>query len=226
MTSIYEKELGDDFSKLHPLLQKKFSLFSESGQYAIGRGTMTLIEGGIFLLKPLFLLATKRNLLFPERGENVPFSIINFAYKDPYGRETVSWVRRFGFPKKTRAFDATMVYSEKRKGIIDYLGNRQGLVSPLFFRVTKTGGLEITSDRAYFVYKGKRVVAPKWASPYATICEEVNKENGEITIHVLVEHPVFGKLVEYKGSFKLSFATLSELKNIDSLYPVRYSEQE
>ncbi|MBB5061444.1 hypothetical protein HDF16_006180 [Granulicella aggregans] len=44
----------------------------------------------------------------PEYGKDVRFRIENYAYIDPLGRETVSWVRTF-FTKRKRRFDAYMI---------------------------------------------------------------------------------------------------------------------
>ena len=40
MMSIYQRALGAEFSKLHPRIQQRFSLTSESGVAAIGTGVM------------------------------------------------------------------------------------------------------------------------------------------------------------------------------------------
>jgi len=52
--------------------------------------------------------------MFPDAGLNVPFRIENYACRDPLGRETVTWIRRFAFPQHTRCFDATMIRSAAR----------------------------------------------------------------------------------------------------------------
>ena len=59
--------------------------------------------------------------MFPERGKNVPFSIENYAFLDEFGRETVSWIRKFQ-TTTPRRFDAYMIYSDERGKIVDYLG--------------------------------------------------------------------------------------------------------
>ncbi|MDQ0256835.1 hypothetical protein J2S74_004257 [Evansella vedderi] len=225
MKSIYERVLGDNFHQLHPLLQRKFSLHSESEEIAIGEGTMTYIQGGKSWMRPLFSLGAARHLFFPERGTNIPFKIENAAYKDPFGRETVAWIRRFYFPKITRAFDATMIYSEQKHGIIDFLGNKQRLISPLNFYVTETGGLNIVSEIPYLWLGGMRVHSPKWAGPTAQIKEEVI-EGSEVSIHVEVRHPLFGLLIEYSGSFHLSFISTRNLKERKDFFPGRYEKRE
>jgi hypothetical protein len=60
----------------------------------------------------------------------VPFTIENYAYRDPLGRETVTWVRTFETTKRRR-FDAYMIWSEQRGRIVDYLGTHQHLAVDL-----------------------------------------------------------------------------------------------
>ncbi|MCD8511805.1 MAG: DUF4166 domain-containing protein [Bacillus sp. (in: Bacteria)] len=150
----------------------------------------------------------------------------NVAYEDPFDRESVAWRRRFYFPGKTRAFDATMIYSEKRQEILDYLGNKQRLISPLHFQVTDTGGLEISSKETYLWCFNRRIIAPSFAGPTANIREEVvDGEKGVVSIHVKVDHPLFGSLIEYRGTFQLTFVPVSP-EEMEGFYPIGYDERE
>jgi hypothetical protein len=64
---------------------------------------------------PFLYVGTWRSIMFPEHGKDVPFRIENYAYIDPLGRETLSWVRTFS-TKHKRRFDAYMIFSEERGG--------------------------------------------------------------------------------------------------------------
>ena len=120
MPSIYEKKLGADFAKLHPQIRKRFGLTSAAGMTSIGRGVMERIWYAKWAALPLYI-GTKRHVMFPAAGERIPFTIENYAYTDSFGRETVTWLRKFAFPDCVRRFDATMIYSERRCGIVDLL---------------------------------------------------------------------------------------------------------
>ena len=50
--------------------------------------------------------------------------IKNYPYLDPYGRETITFVREYSVRSRPSRFDATMVLAGGR--LVDYLG-RQGL---------------------------------------------------------------------------------------------------
>ena len=140
------------FRSLHPEIQRRFSLTSEGERGpAVGTGTMdTVWHGALCSCLPFLYVGTWRSIMFPERGRNVPRSSIqNYAYRDPLGRETVTWVRTF-HTSKVRRFDAYMIYSEERGCIVDYLGTHQHLAVDLELRVAENGGLKIRSGAQRF----------------------------------------------------------------------------
>src|SRR5207244_13583034 len=114
MSSIYQKVLGSDFKRLHPKIQERFGFSSGDGVACIGRGVMDEIWHGRFYTLPFLYIGSWRRIMFPERGQNVPFTIGNYAFVDKFGRETITWIREFKI-KKPRRFDAYMIYSEQRK---------------------------------------------------------------------------------------------------------------
>ena len=100
-----------------------------------------------------FFTLERRNIMFPQKGKDIPFTIENYAYKDKFGRETVTWVRKYQFPKRVRRFDATMIYSDKRKRIVDYLGTHQHLAVDIEMTVAENGGIKLRSGELRF-YEG------------------------------------------------------------------------
>lgn len=90
--------------------------------------------------------------MFPESGRNVPFTFENYAFVDQFGRETVSWMRTFQ-SRRERRFDAHMVYSDARRGIVDYLGSHQHLAVDIDLSVDEDGGLRLRSGAQRF-YEG------------------------------------------------------------------------
>jgi Domain of unknown function (DUF4166) len=138
MTSIYQQALGADFDRLHPRLQERFGFSSADNVCQIGTGVMTDIWRGPFWTLPFLLIGSTRRVLFPSRGKQIPFTISNYAYADSFGRETVTWSRRFKMRNRIRAFDATMILSNERGKIIDYLGTHQHLAVISTARSTAT----------------------------------------------------------------------------------------
>jgi hypothetical protein len=83
------------------------------------------------------------------------FTVRNYAYLDPYGRETVTWIRNFA-THHPRRFDAYMIYSKERGCIVDYLGTHQHLAVDIHLSVDDRGGLRLRSgaQRFYASTKG------------------------------------------------------------------------
>ena len=133
MTSIFEATLGADFARLSPMMQKRFGVGLDAGYACVGTGVMTEIRRGPWWVVPFLQIGKLRNILVPDVGKNVPFTIENYPYRDPLGRETVTFVREYRIRDRLRRFDATMVLNQGR--VLDYLGTHQHLAVDLDLRV-------------------------------------------------------------------------------------------
>jgi hypothetical protein len=191
MKSIYEHVLGADFDRLHPRIQQRFALTSTCGRAAIGRGIMDEVWRGRFYTLPFLYLGTWRNIMFPERGHDVPFEIENWAYRDRFGRETVTWLRTFELPR-TRRFDA-------------YMGTHQHLAVDLDLSVDERGGLRLRSGEQRFYEGPARFRFPLFFSGVADMCEWFDDSTGRYRIDVSVTNRVWGPLFGYRGSFDVEW---------------------
>ena len=201
MTSIYQEMLGDDFHHLHPKLQWRFGFSSADGVCQIGTGVMDEIWRGRAFTLPFLLLGSTRRVLFPSRGRDVPFTISNYAYVDGFGRETVTWSRRFKMRRKYRAFDATMVRSPARGVIVDYLGTHQHLAVDIHCSVDDEGAMCLRSGEQRF-YEGRIGFRfPAILTGVATVREWWDESAEMFRIDVGVANRVFGPLFGYRGSF-------------------------
>ncbi|MFD2672631.1 DUF4166 domain-containing protein [Marinicrinis sediminis] len=226
MRSIYEQALGEDFKKLHPNMQQRFGMNSTSGIAQVGTGTMDRIWVGHRVFRPFLALGTKRHTLFPDTGREVPFMIENYAYLDGFGRETVTWVRTFDFGRKQRRFDATMIYSQQRGGIVDYLGTHQHLAVDIELSVNEKGGLHLVSTRQRWYEKWIGLSVPLLLSGTAEFQEWYDEETAHFRIKVKVSHPVFGPIFGYEGRFKLETKTLKGNEVPIHVKPVREERRE
>lgn len=223
MTSIYQQVLGEDFQKLHPQIQRRFGFDSTDHLASIGHGIMDEIWYGPPYTLPFLYIGTWRNIMFPEKGQNVPFTIQNYAFVDPIGRETVTWVRTFEL-SKTRRFDAYMIYSEARDCIVDYLGNHEHLAVDIHMSVDKRGGICIRSgqQRFYEGFIGFRF--PMLFSGIAEVCEWYDDETEKFRIEVNVHNKIWGKLFGYRGSFDVEWRETDTVPA--ELLPHRYEPRE
>jgi hypothetical protein len=208
MSSIYQTAMGSDFFRLHPQIQKRFGFSSKDNIAAIGRGTMDQIWHGPIYTLPFLYVGTWRRIMFPEHGKNVPFTIANYAYKDCYDRETVTWLRTFN-TRKVRRFDAYMIYSEPRKRIIDYLGTHQHLAVDIDLSVDERGGLKLRSGDQRFYEKVIGFRFPLMFSGVADVCEWYDDAEQRFKIKVEVKNTAWGRLFGYSGSFDVQWLAMN-----------------
>lgn len=220
MISIYQKAMGPEFGNLHPQIQRRFSLTSESGIAAIGTGVMDRIWHGAPYTLPFLYVGTWRSIMFPEQGRDVPFRIQNYAYCDTLGRETVTWARTFA-ARKERRFDAYMIYSEERGCIVDYLGTHQHLAVDLELSVTPNGGLRLRSGAQRF-YEGRVAFSfPLFFSGVAEVCEWYDDEKGCFQIEVSAANRTWGKLFGYNGQFQVEWRPVTPGEVPAAILPLR-----
>jgi hypothetical protein len=219
MTSIFESALGADFARLSPMMQKRFGVGLDAGYGCVGSGTMSRIRRGPWWVVPFLYIGKLRNILIPDVGTDVPFTIENFPYTDPFGRETVTFVREYQVRKKPSRFDATMILSNGR--VLDYLGTHQHLAVDLDLQVEDDGSLRLTSDAQRF-YEGRFIAFrfPMLFSGRAELHERYDDEAGVFRIRMEVHNRLLGFLFGYEGEFTCVFPAASDAP--ERLKPVRH----
>lgn len=226
MTSMYQRALGDDFQRLHPMIQKRFGFSSADCVASIGRGVMERVWRGAFYTVPFLWVGAWRSIMFPDQGVDVPFTIENYAYVDSFGRETVTWVRTFDLPGKRRRFDATMVYSEKRGLVVDYLGTHQHLAVDIHLSADPKGGLRLRSGKQRF-YEGPIGFSfPMACSGYADVHEWYDEKREQFGIEVYVANKVWGPLFGYRGWFDVEWRSCDAASTPAHVKPVREERRE
>jgi hypothetical protein len=207
--SIYQIALGEEFKTLHPRIQERFGFSSADRVASIGRGVMQEVWRGGFYTLPFLYVGTWRRIMFPETAQNVPFQIENYAYRDRFGRETVTWLRTFE-TRKRRRFDAYMIYSNQRGKIVDYLGTHQHLAVDIEVKAGNNGGLCLRSGEQRFYEGAFALRFPMLFSGVANVCEWFDDETGKYQINVNVSNKVWGPLFGYRGSFDVEWVKISE----------------
>jgi hypothetical protein len=198
MKSIYESVLGENFKLLHPRIQDRFGFKSSDGVACVGTGVMERVWHGALYTMPFLCLGSWRRIMFPEQGTAIPFTIKNYAYKDQYDRETVTWIRTFE-TSVTRRFDAYMIFSERRDCIVDYLGTHQHLAVDIDLSVDERGGLRLRSGAQRFYEGSLGFTFPLLFSGIADVCEWYNDRDEQFHIEVNVRNRVWGPLIRLQG---------------------------
>ncbi|MBL1085758.1 DUF4166 domain-containing protein [Streptomyces actinomycinicus] len=221
MTSIFQTVMGPGFHRLHPALQRRFSVGLASGEACTGRGVMDRIWHGPAFVKPFLALGATRNILVPRADRNVPFVIENVPYTDTHGRETVSFVRTFDLPGRSCRFDAQMVLGPHGDRILDYLGTHQHLATDLHLRAEPDGSLLIRSGTHRFREGPVDVRVPELVGATAEVREAYDERTGRFRIRVRVVNRYFGPLFGYEGSFTASYTDVRTCGVRPGLRPVR-----
>ncbi|MBO1900804.1 DUF4166 domain-containing protein [Leucobacter weissii] len=194
--------MGGDFERLHPQLQRRFGVGVSAGYGCVGRGVMRELRRGPWWVRPFLAFGATRNIMFPERGRDVPFQIDNHPYVDGFGRETVTFVRTMEVRRgRRRRFDATMIFSETRGGIVDYLGTHQHLAVDLSLEATAEGALRLTSGEQRFYAGPLGFRFPLLLSGSATLLERYDDERECFVVDLEVRNRVLGLLFGYRGEF-------------------------
>jgi hypothetical protein len=226
MTSIYQQAMGAEFEKLHPMIQKRFGFSTDDGIASIGRGVMEKVWLGRFHTLPFLYVGSWRNIMFPESGENVPFTIENYAYRDSFGRETVTWIRTFDFGDHRRRFDATMIHSQERRKIVDYMGTHQHLAVDIDLGVAPDGGLILQSG-SQRVYEGALAVRfPTIFTGTAQVREWFEESTSRFRIEVEVSNRQWGRLFGYRGWFHVAWRPCDPGEIPSHARPVREESRE
>jgi hypothetical protein len=205
--AVFPRALGEDFARLHPMMQRRFGVSLEGAYGCIGRGVMTRIRRGPWWTVPFLHVGRLRNILIPDVGDDVPFTIENHAYLDPFGRETVTFVREYQVPGRARAsrFDATMVVDPVRTNVVDYLGTHQHLAVDLELDVEPDGSLLLRSGRQRFREGWIDFRFPMLFSGYAELQERFDEADGVFRVRLEVRNRLFGFLFGYEGWFVCEF---------------------
>lgn len=199
MTSIFARAMGSDFDRLHPMMQRRFGVGLDDGQACVGRGVMSSIRRGPWWTVPFLQFGKLRNILVPTVGEDVPFTIWNSPYLDPFGRETVTFVREYEAGGRFARFDATMILHDGR--VIDYLGTHQHLAVDLDLKVDAEGALLLRSGEQRFYEGPVGFQFPMLFSGRATLRERFDDTDGRFHVDMRVDNDRFGFLFGYRGSF-------------------------
>jgi hypothetical protein len=172
---------------------------------------------------PFLHLGAIRSSVFPETGKDVPFTIENYAFVDDFGRETLTWSREFAFASPRR-YDETIVYSERRRGLVVYMGTHQHLAVELRVAVDNEGGLFIrtAAQRLYEWRIGVRF--PLLFSGVAAAREWWCEREGRFRIEVSIANPVWGRILGYHGWFE---GDVGECREVPALVrPTREERRE
>jgi hypothetical protein len=183
--SVYERVLGDAVGDLDPTLRSYFCELPPGG-VGHGAGVYDVAGSRYRWLRPVLTWLAWRQVLFPEYGRGIPFTVEN--------RGDRTAVRTFAFPGRTRVMADAMSVVD---GVLhDRLGRRGGLEVAFALSVVD-GELHMRSGRQWLRLGPLRVRMPGLVRVSLT---ESGRDGGQ-HVDVRMTAPVLGEVFRYAGSF-------------------------
>jgi hypothetical protein len=142
--------------------------------------------------------------MFPETGENIPFNIQNYAYLDPIGRETVTWIRTFPGPRRGVSTPICFIVSNAPASSITWVRtNTSRWDIDLQARLTVVCSCAPAHQRFYEGAIGFSF--PMLVSGTADVCEWYDDSERQFRIEVTVTNKTWERLFGYVGRFKVDW---------------------
>ncbi|WP_224268882.1 DUF4166 domain-containing protein [Haloprofundus salinisoli] len=210
MTGVYERALGDEANDLHPKLRERYTLDADDGALCVGRGEMD-ISRGTHVLPALYAMASQ-DLLFPEGGHGVPFTVKTVGFRDDAGDEALATVREFSFGRRRRRFDSLTVWDEDNERLLDFLGTDGLLVSELLPSV-EAGALVVGSGRQWVRRDERYVRLPGLLAANVEVRDRYDDADERYHVDAVVENVLAGHVLSYRGSFTQEMETLDAVSD-------------
>lgn len=224
-TSAYKRQMGAEYEKLHPEIQKRFDFSTSNNIAFIGKGIMENIWNGnkvaVFLLKIL----SKTNILFPRIGKNIEYEIHNYPYIDDYGREVHSMNRVFYFSDEEQRFDGTATYSETKQHIVEYLGLDHRMVFEMRLKA-ENGAIRFTSGRQFAFIGGLKLPVPSLVRGDIDLLEWYDDEKQRFYLDLKVKSKLFGPLFGFTGWFDAEYKDFKGQTIPEKFKPTRNEKKE
>jgi hypothetical protein len=224
--SAYRTQMGLDFEKLHPQIQKRFDFSTANNIAIIGKGTMEKIWNGNKLAVFVLKLLSKSNILFPRIGENIEYEIHNYPYFDQGGREVHSMNRVFFFPDEEQRFDGTALYSEKKKQIVEYLGLSHDMVFEMELSAEENGAIKFTSGRQFAFFLGLQFPVPSFVRGDIELLEWYDDDSQRFYLDLKVKSKLLGPLFGFSGWFDIEYIDFTGKQIPVKFKPTRYESKE
>ena len=198
MTGVYDRALGDAAADLHPKVRDRYSLGPDDGTVCVGRGEMDITRGALVL--PALYAMTTQNMLFPEAGEDVRFSVTTVAYTTEGGHEAMTTRRAFDFGDTTRLFDSLTVWDADAERLLDFLGTHGRIASELHPRV-EDGALVVAGGRQWTRLGNRYVPLPGPLAADVEVRDRYDENDERYHVTATVENDLVGHMLGYQGTF-------------------------
>ncbi|PXW29117.1 DUF4166 domain-containing protein [Nocardia sp. 348MFTsu5.1] len=222
MSSVIQNVLGPEFEKLHPNLQWRYGIDSQSQLAQETSGIMESIYSSPVVSTALRHFG-KRNAMPTKSSRLVPFTMHNYCYQDELGRESLAVMRSLNYTSGPQGLNSLLV--DGREGLVDYFGDGPELLWPLEASVDR-GSLIFQSGPMRLLTAGPKVGMRGLLAARMLYAEGWDSERNRFRVDASVRNPVIGELIHYRGWFTAQDVPC-RLRDIpDEAWPHRLIERE
>ncbi len=194
---LFKKILGDEWSKLHPDIQKRFEKNPEVGHPLLYTGILEELScsrwGWLLahITRPLI-----KGALIPRSEFNFPVQIQ--VYTKP-NCSNIYKERIYELPNSEPIKFTSFMKQSPKGEVLEYVGSGLGMKLIVF---VKDANLHFKSDGYFWDIGFFRIPIPDIFSPGKTYLTHVNEGPSQFRIRIDIEHSIFGQMFVQAGVFK------------------------
>ena len=199
--SPFEAVLDRDANALPRQFVDQYFVRPSDVDHAVLVGSMSRIWHRPRWIWPMLRVLAVFDIIFPEQGINVPAEMTIQGLRDSSGRPAQAWRRSFAL-LSPRRFDAIMSFDRDMDRVVEWLKpwNLIEVIWDVAFDPPRT--IRITAARMRLGRGSRRVTLPTWMVPRVSAIETAVGDH-EITISLVVSHPLLGDFFGYDGRFNV-----------------------
>ena len=208
MPGVYERALGEAAEDLHPKVRERYGIGPDDPVACVGRGRMDITRGTLAL--PALFAMTTQDLLFPEAGRDVPFTVTTVGYRNDGGYEVLTTRREFDFGDTQRRFDSLTLWDPDAGRLLDFLGRNGPIASELRPRV-EDGALVVGGGRQWLRVGGRYVALPGPLAASVEVRDRYDEADEQFHVTAVVENALAGHILSYRGTFTQAFEEMTDV---------------